>query len=87
MDFQWESTTPYGYLHTPKHTFLHPTGVLRTVAPLGMGWFRTGLPWYGFSQLTNYNAYLMLLDCSVSINGRLFAEENGRAEKRTFRLP
>jgi len=66
--------TPHGYLHTPKHTFLHPSGVLRTVAPLGMGWFKSGLPWYGFSRLTNYNAYLMLLVPSVAINGTLFAE-------------
>lgn len=73
--------TPYGYLHTPKHTFLHPSGVLRTVAPLGMGWFRSGLPWYGFSRLTHYNSYLMLLVPSVSVNGKLFAEEEDfRAE-------
>ena len=81
-EFPTGEYTPFGYLHTPKHTFLHPSGLLRTVSPLGLGWFKSGLPWYGFSQLTNYNAYLMLLVPSVSINGKLFAEDaDFRAEK------
>lgn len=67
--------TPYGYLHTPTHTFLHPSGLLRSVAPLGFGWYKNGLPWYSALRLTNTNSYLLLLRPAVQIGGKLFAGE------------
>jgi hypothetical protein len=49
--FPLDDYPPYGYLHTPTHTGLHPSGVVRSVPPLGFGIFTGGLRWYGMSLM------------------------------------
>jgi hypothetical protein len=42
---------PFGYLDNPTHSWkLHPSGVLRSRSPAGMGWHRPNLGSYGRNQ-------------------------------------
>ncbi|GHU04190.1 hypothetical protein FACS1894147_09080 [Spirochaetia bacterium] len=66
--------TPYGYLHTPSHTGLNPTGILRSVPPLGFGIFTRGLPWYGMENMKAVNNYICMLRPAFSIDGLLLGE-------------
>jgi hypothetical protein len=66
--------TPYGYLHTPNHRGLNPSGILRSVPPLGFGIFNRGLPWYGMDALRAVNHYISILRPSVAMDGLLLAE-------------
>ncbi len=50
--------TPYGYLDNPYHSWkLNPTGVLRSLPPLGMGWHVPNLGSYVNNQF-QYTAHL-----------------------------
>jgi hypothetical protein len=50
--------TPYGYLDNPYHSWkLNPSGVLRSLAPLGMGWHVPNLGSYVRNQF-QYTAHL-----------------------------
>ncbi|MBA2681672.1 MAG: hypothetical protein H0U76_25165 [Ktedonobacteraceae bacterium] len=52
--------TPHGYLDNPYHSWkLNPSGVLRSLAPLGMGWHVPNLGSYARNQF-QYTAHLML---------------------------
>lgn len=52
--------TPHGYLDNPYHSWkLNPSGVLRSLAPLGMGWHMPNLGSYARNQF-QYTAHLML---------------------------
>src|SRR6266487_2768355 len=52
--------TPYGYLDNPYHSWkLNPCGVLRSRAPLGMGWHVPNLGSYARNQF-QYTAHLAL---------------------------
>src|SRR6266516_2618192 len=52
--------TPYGYLDNPYHSWkLNPSGVLRSLPPLGMGWHVPNLGSYVRNQF-HYTAHLML---------------------------
>ena len=52
--------TPYGYLDNPHHSWkLNPSGVLRSLAPLGMGWHVPNLGSYVLNQF-QYTAHLTL---------------------------
>jgi hypothetical protein len=52
--------TPYGYLDNPYHSWkLNPSGVLRSLAPLGMGWHVPNLGSYVLNQF-QYTAHLTL---------------------------
>src|SRR5205809_812409 len=52
--------TPYGYLDNPYHSWkLNPSGVLRSLPPLGMGWHVPNLGSYVRNQF-QYNAHLSL---------------------------
>jgi hypothetical protein len=52
--------TPYGYLDNPYHSWkLNPSGVLRSLAPLGMGWHVPNLGSYALNQF-QYTAHLTL---------------------------
>jgi hypothetical protein len=51
--------TPHGYLDNPYHSWkLNPSGVLRSLAPLGMGWHVPNLGSYVRNQF-QYTAHLM----------------------------
>src|SRR5574340_531788 len=55
-----DDLTPYGYLDNPYHSWkLNPSGVLRSLAPLGMGWHVPNLGSYVRNQF-QYTAHLML---------------------------
>src|SRR5207247_5597318 len=52
--------TPYGYLDNPYHSWkLNPSGVLRSLEPLGMGWHVPNLGSYVRNQF-QYTAHLSL---------------------------
>jgi hypothetical protein len=52
--------TPYGYLDNPYHSWkLNPSGVLRSMEPLGMGWHVPNLGSYVHNQF-QYTAHLTI---------------------------
>ena len=52
--------TPHGYLDNPYHSWkLNPSGVLRSLQPLGMGWHVPNLGSYVHNQF-QYTAHLTL---------------------------
>lgn len=52
--------TPYGYIDNPYHSWkLNPSGVLRSLAPLGMGWHVPNLGSYVHNQF-QYTAHLTI---------------------------
>jgi hypothetical protein len=56
----YDDFTPHGYLDNPYHSWkLNPSGVLRSLAPLGMGWHMPNLGSYARNQF-QYTAHLML---------------------------
>src|SRR5438552_3512538 len=55
-----DNFTPHGYLDNPYHCWkLNPSGVLRSLAPLGMGWHMPNLGSYVRNQF-QYTAHLTL---------------------------
>lgn len=81
--FPYDDYTPFGYLNNPYHTsVLNPSGVLRTVPPMGLGFWARPLPWpYGASIERKLN-YLSFLRLSLVIDGVPFHttsdfEQNG----------
>jgi hypothetical protein len=71
--FPTSDYTPYGYLDNPLHSLiLHPSGVIRSVAPLGFGFWMRRMPWpYGDGALRTVN-YLSILDVAISVDGARF---------------
>src|SRR5260370_36898345 len=52
--------TPYGYLDNPYHSWkLNPSGVVRSLSPLGMGWHVPNLGSYVRNQF-QYTAHLTI---------------------------
>src|SRR5579863_4517829 len=52
--------TPHGYLDNPYHSWkINPSGVLRSLAPLGMGWHVPNLGTYVLNQF-QYTAHLTI---------------------------
>lgn len=72
--FPADDYPPYGYLHTPTHTGLHPSGVVRSVPPLGFGLWTGGFRWYGMNQMRHINNYVCMALPSVKVNGLLLCE-------------
>ncbi|HEY1500591.1 MAG TPA: hypothetical protein VGF88_13500 [Acidobacteriaceae bacterium] len=62
--------TPFGYLDNPGHSaVMNRSGVIRSVPPLGFGWWARAMPWpYGEGALREVN-YLSLLHLSVRVDG------------------
>jgi len=56
----YDDFTPHGYLDNPYHSWkLNPSGVLRSLAPLGMGWHVPNLGSYARNQF-QYTAHLAI---------------------------
>lgn len=72
--FPLDDYTPYGFLHTPTHTGLNPTGLIRSVPPLGFAFWTGGLAGYGMNKLRNVNNYVCMALPSLMIDGVLLAE-------------
>src|SRR5205814_6740742 len=70
--------TPHGYLDNPYHSWkLNPSGVLRSLTPLGMGWHVPNLGSYVRNQFL-YTAHLMVglkIDESVLVTPADFLRE------------
>src|SRR5258708_20991146 len=74
--------TPHGYLDNPYHSWkLNPSGVLRSLPPLGMGWHVPNLGSYVLNQF-QYTAPLMI---ALTINDLvLITPEDFRRHKCTI---
>jgi hypothetical protein len=72
--------TPFGYLDNPYHTWdLHPSGVLRSVPPLGMGLYFPAGPG-GYFDYGRNSIYRSILRLGFQIGERvLFEEDDFRA--------
>lgn len=80
--------TPFGYLDNPYHTAaLNRSGVIRSVPPLGFGFWARPLPWpyggatFGFG-LSRQRNYLSLMHLSLCADGKVLRrpedfQENG----------
>ncbi len=56
----YDDFTPHGYLDNPYHSWkVNPSGVLRSLAPLGMGWHVPNLGSYVRNQF-QYTAHLTI---------------------------
>jgi len=71
-NFPQSDYTPFGYLDNPHHTFLHRSGIIRSVPPIGFGYWCRSLPWpYGAGAQREIN-YLSFLHLSVNQDGVRF---------------
>ena len=62
---------PFGYIDNPWHSYVHNrSGILRTVPPVGMGYWCTSLPWYYANRMTRQVNYLSFLHLAFSMNGK-----------------
>jgi len=71
--FPESNYTPFGYLDNPYHTFvLNRSGVIRSVPPLGFGFWCRRMPWpYGAGAQREIN-YLSFLHLSLFQDGTRF---------------
>jgi hypothetical protein len=76
--------TPFGYLNNIGHSaVLNRSGIVRSVPPLGFGWWARRMPWpYGEGALRNVN-YLSFLHLSFVIDDeiKLHQTEDFNAQK------
>lgn len=77
-----DNFTPHGYLDNPYHSWkLNPSGVLRSMAPLGMGWHVPNLGSYVNNQF-QYTAHLTI---GLNINDLvLVTQEDFRRHRCTI---
>jgi len=62
---------PFGYIDNPWHSFVYNrSGILRTVPPVGMGYWTTSLPWSYATRMTRQVNYLSFLHLGFCINGK-----------------
>lgn len=68
--FPVQEYAPFGYLDNPNHSFVfNKSGILRSVPPLGFGFWARMMPWpYGDGALREVN-YLSFLHLSLEIDG------------------
>jgi hypothetical protein len=71
--FPEDEYTPHGYLDNPYHSAVaNRSGIIRSVPPLGFGYWCRRLPWpYGEGALRSVN-YLSLLHLSIDADGARF---------------
>jgi len=82
MTIPRDDFTPHGYLDNPYHSWkLNPSGVLRSIPPLGMGWHVPNLGSYVLNQF-QYTAHLTI---GLNINELvLITPEDFRRHKCTI---
>lgn len=68
--FPQSDYTPFGYLDNPYHSAVfNRSGVIRTVPPMGFGWWARAMPWpYGI-DVERPVSYLSFLHLSLAISG------------------
>lgn len=65
--------TPFGYVDNPAHTaVLNPSGVLRTVPPMGLGYWLRALPFPYSTSVARKLNYLSFLRLTLVIDGVAF---------------
>src|SRR5690606_7987736 len=65
--------TPFGYIDNPYHSgVLNPSGILRTVPPMGMGFWARAMPWAYGGGVERRLSYLSFLYLSLAIDGHVF---------------
>ncbi len=71
------SYTPFGYLDNPYHSWeLHQSGVVRSVPPLGMGWYFPAGPG-GYFDYNKNSIYRSILRVGLGLDRRkVYFEEN-----------
>jgi hypothetical protein len=73
-NFPESNYTPFGYIDNPYHSaVLNRSGVIRSVPPIGFGFWVRDLPWpygtgFGLRRIPNYLSFLHL---SVNVNGKV----------------
>jgi len=72
--FPLDDYTPYGYLHTPTHTGTHPSGIVRSVPPIGFGIWTGNLSGYGMNMMRHINNYVCMVLPSVKVGSTLLCE-------------
>lgn len=81
--------TPFGYLDNPAHTaHLNISGIVRSVPPMGFGFWKRGLPWtYASGVCPNFNNYLSFLRLSlVTENTRISNMAEAKKEGLSSRI-
>jgi hypothetical protein len=70
--FPTSDYTPFGYLNNPAHSaVMNRSGIVRSVPPVGFGWWTRRMPWpYGEGALRRVN-YLSFLHLSFVIDGQV----------------
>jgi hypothetical protein len=60
---------PFGYIDNPWHSYVHNrSGIIRTVPPVGMGYWCTSLPWSYATRMTRQVNYLSFMHLGFSMN-------------------
>ncbi len=68
--FPQSDYTPFGYLDNPYHSAVeNRSGVIRTVPPMGFGWWARAMPWPYGMDVERPVSYLSFLHLSAVING------------------
>ena len=73
--FPQSDYAPFGYIDNPYHSaVLHQSGVVRTVPPMGFGFWVRDLPWpygdgFGLRRMLNYLSFIHL---SINVDGTSF---------------
>jgi len=66
---------PFGYIDNPWHSDVYNrSGILRTVPPVGMGYWCTSLPWLYAFRIARQVNYLSFLHLGFSMNGKSFVD-------------
>ncbi len=65
--------TPFGYIDNPYHSMVfNRSGIIRSVPPLGFGWYRTEFEGSYGGGARGYLDYYSFLRMSVAVDGRLY---------------
>jgi hypothetical protein len=73
--FPLSDYTPFGYLDNPYHSaVLNPSGVVRSVAPLGFGFFARSMPWayadpFHGKGMRPSPSYISILQLGLNLEG------------------
>jgi hypothetical protein len=71
--FPVSNYTPYGYLDNPSHSFVfNRSGIIRSVPPLGFGFWCRSLPWPYANNASRDVNYLSFIHLSINQDGTVF---------------
>jgi hypothetical protein len=83
--FPVQAYTPFGYIDNPYHsTVLNRSGIIRSVPPMGFGFWCRSLPWPYASTMTRQINYLSFLHLSADIDGMVLHSPEDFSENNIF---